>query len=475
AAAAIGDPLRTFIAEMRSLNLMWGLHRHADALTVNRTAQSEAEDPAAAVELALWEATLLTYSGQPRAALAVLEAVGEITAPRARALHAIAEVSALAATGRAETAAATARVAYAEHAQLGPQIAIADAGLHVINEIYALCEAGALRGAHELASAMYRALPPNTPPAGFMWATHLLGRSALLLGEVATARRWLAEAVARCAEHDLHGPSRLALSLLATAHAWLGDERAAAAAVADLDRQPEFGYARAEQELGRAWALVAAGDAPAARRVLYEAAGLAATSGYRVTEAWILHDIARLGEPAAVADQLERIAAECEGPLVASYAAHARAAAGERAEPLLAAADAFDAIGASLLAAEAAMEAARAYQRQGDRRAASAASLRATQYLERCEGAHTPAVATTDSLVPLSAREREIATFAARGDTATEIAARLFLSKRTVNNHLQNVYTKLGISGRSDLAAALHAATPFKPDDPSHPPSSSRP
>jgi DNA-binding CsgD family transcriptional regulator len=51
----------------------------------------------------------------------------------------------------------------------------------------------------------------------------------------------------------------------------------------------------------------------------------------------------------------------------------------------------------------------------------------------------TPALASTGSLVPLSAREREIASFAAQGETATEVAARLFLSKRTVNNHLQNV------------------------------------
>lgn len=36
-----------------------------------------------------------------------------------------------------------------------------------------------------------------------------------------------------------------------------------------------------------------------------------------------------------------------------------------------------------------------------------------------------------------------------------EIAERLFVSVRTVNNHLQNVYTKLGVSGRAELRAAL--------------------
>jgi DNA-binding NarL/FixJ family response regulator len=67
--------------------------------------------------------------------------------------------------------------------------------------------------------------------------------------------------------------------------------------------------------------------------------------------------------------------------------------------------------------------------------------------------------------VPLSTREREIADFARRGETAKEIAARLFLSVRTVNNHLQSVYAKLGISGRSELARALGETASITPDD----------
>ena len=44
---------------------------------------------------------------------------------------------------------------------------------------------------------------------------------------------------------------------------------------------------------------------------------------------------------------------------------------------------------------------------------------------------------------------------AAAGRTNKEIAEQLFLSPRTVENRLQRVYEKLGISGRTELDEAL--------------------
>ena len=61
-------------------------------------------------------------------------------------------------------------------------------------------------------------------------------------------------------------------------------------------------------------------------------------------------------------------------------------------------------------------------------------------------------VATRDEL---TAQERQIAELARDGVSNPEIAARLFLSRRTVEWHLRNVFSKLGIGSRQDLAQAL--------------------
>lgn len=55
----------------------------------------------------------------------------------------------------------------------------------------------------------------------------------------------------------------------------------------------------------------------------------------------------------------------------------------------------------------------------------------------------------------LSPRERHIVLLAAEGLDNAAIADQLQLSVRTVERHLQNVYLKVGVPGRSGRAAAV--------------------
>ena len=64
-----------------------------------------------------------------------------------------------------------------------------------------------------------------------------------------------------------------------------------------------------------------------------------------------------------------------------------------------------------------------------------------------------------DALTP---RELQVAVLLAEGRTTREAAAALFLSPKTVEYHLRHVYTKLAITSRSQLAAAI-ASPPEQP------------
>ena len=56
------------------------------------------------------------------------------------------------------------------------------------------------------------------------------------------------------------------------------------------------------------------------------------------------------------------------------------------------------------------------------------------------------------TLLRLTPQELQVARFVAEGRPTREVAAQLFLSPRTVEFHLRNVFTKLGISSRAELA-----------------------
>ena len=67
---------------------------------------------------------------------------------------------------------------------------------------------------------------------------------------------------------------------------------------------------------------------------------------------------------------------------------------------------------------------------------------------------------TVETRDDLTAQERQIARLARDGLSNPEIGAQLFLSPRTVEWHLRNVFTKLGIRSRRELASVLPSGDP---------------
>ena len=144
-----------------------------------------------------------------------------------------------------------------------------------------------------------------------------------------------------------------------------------------------------------------------------------------------------------VADRLTQLATQVDGPRAPAAAAHAASVQLQQ-------------IGARLLAADAAAQAATVHTRQNRRGSVHTAATRAHQLAETCESARTPALAVITAPLPLTDREREIVTLAASGLSNREIAQRLVVSVRTVENHLYRASTKLGTTDRTELTALLH-------------------
>jgi len=66
---------------------------------------------------------------------------------------------------------------------------------------------------------------------------------------------------------------------------------------------------------------------------------------------------------------------------------------------------------------------------------------------------------------PLSQREREIVQLVAQGYKNKEMAEKMFISEQTVKNHLHNIFDKLGVSDRLELALyAIHKGLHLSPE-----------
>jgi DNA-binding NarL/FixJ family response regulator len=261
----------------------------------------------------------------------------------------------------------------------------------------------------------------------------------------------------------------------------------------DLSQDSGGSFHSAEAAAGLAAALLEAGDAERAVELLLDSAG-----GEKLTliagspRARYLEVLARcrlaLGQLEAAdrtADHAEEWASKVQLPMAAAWADRAGAVvalqAGDSvraADKALASAAAAEAVLAPVEAALSRVVAGRALAEQGepDRavaelQAAAAAFERcgALRYREEAElelgrlGHRTyrrtrPGKTDGTAIESLTGRELQVARLVVDRKTNPEIAAELFLSQKTVETHLRNIFRKLDVSSRVELARAVELA-----------------
>lgn len=366
---------------------------------------------------------------------------------------------ALATIGRLDEAVALGRRGFEAHARSSAgarQIAEAQ---HV-GPILALIAIGDLTAAEQLSAAGRDACADGMDSESQATFALLEGMVALTAGRVVDATRHMREATAINTELDDRAALRWTLGGSCISAALAGDRAAAAAARRQLDAVPSSPTQLLDAVLvdrGRAWECLARHDLAGAAELLRSAASNAAASEQRVAEVLLLHDLVDVDRRAADAERLADVGAQVDGPLAATMIAHATALIAREADGLEAAATAFGELGARIHAAIAASQAAAVFAERGFDRRYRALSAQTAALLAACQGARPPLLSERASPVTLTRREREVATLASDGCSNREIGERLYLSVRTVENHLQRVYDKLGVTSRADLATALRA------------------
>ena len=204
-----------------------------------------------------------------------------------------------------------------------------------------------------------------------------------------------------------------------------------------------------------------------------------------LTRCWLA--LARPGEAKRAAALAGAITAAVQLPLATAWADRAAAAvaldAGDAAlaaERALASADAADAAGAPIEAALSRTIAGRALAETGDKDRAVAELQRAAAALDAC-GARRyrqsaerelgklghrphrrtrPGKANGAGIESLTGRELQVARLVVDRNTNPQIAAELFLSQKTVETHLRNIFHKMGVTTRAALARVVERTDP---------------
>ena len=281
------------------------------------------------------------------------------------------------------------------------------------------------------------------------WAHSVRSSARLAAGEVQAALEDAREATRAGGPPGLEAAGQPGWCLGA-ALAAAGESAAAAEALLDglggtaLSRVPPAARPVAGADL--MVVCLATGDRIAAGQVLVTVEAVAERVGTPWSRALAAlsraHLLLAAGDPAAAAESASTahsIAAGSASLLAARarlLAGQALAAAGRRDEAvdtLLAAESELDGMGARRRRDEAVRELRRLGRRvvRGAERAPDAAGL------------------------PLTARELEIAMLVAAGRSNREVAEELVLSNRTIEAHLRNIFAKLGVRSRVELARAV--------------------
>lgn len=451
-----GGRSRAMLALSRSGNLFRGLGRHQDAVAVLDAAERDVADPALRQELLAQRASFSVFAGEPDRTLELVAPLLDGSDERAYCEGALQAAVAHVLAGRCSTAVQIATEAFEARIRLGDQVQLAEPGIHLVALALAQVDEGRVLEGHATARAAYEGAVAMGDRHGQAWLSVVLGRAELLRGRLADAARHGREAALVFGELR-HPGTRWGFGVLMLAAGQRGDVAIASAAAEDLDAEPPTPLSLMDVDLdrGRAWGLVAAGRHSAARELLVAAAERARSQGQVGLEVGALHDLARLGEAASVAARIDALAATVQGSLMAARRDHVAALCADDGVALDAVASAFESMGCLLLAAESASSAAAAHRRAGVLRAATGSDLAAQRLVGECQGARTPALPSAAGAAELTRREREVADLAAQGLTNREIADQLVVSVRTVENHLQRVYAKLGVSSREQLRSTI--------------------
>lgn len=432
---------------------LWGLDAPDEGIDMLRAALERVSSPVLRDAIVSAEMNVLAFSDRAVEALEIDDRLVD-ESYLVEEIAAVSRSVSLTCVGRAADALWVSRDAEARQVLLRDPRAVLHPVVHQICRSFAHAELGEFDLAIANAAQAHERFVTIQMPLNETWSAINLARAHMFAGSLATAARWANEAASAADRGNFRAGARLSLMVSAICSAQLG--LPTEGFLAQVREIPDsIGFFGIETPIAEAWCLQAMGRLGEAREVLAAGAVAAAARGLVSSEVFLLHECARAGIADQVAERAASLLELTDSPFAAARLRHVLALAGGDADELAAVAHDLEQMGAQLAAAEAASVAAHRYAAAGERRRAASMATMARRAVDRCEGARTVALLAFDAPSPLTDREREIAQLAARGLTSRAIAEQLVVSTRTVENHLQRVYTKLGVTGRAELVDAL--------------------